>query len=142
MNPRDFLDLARLLATGTPKSANLRTATSRAYYAAHHVGAEVLSGMGFRISTGAGGHGDVWKRLQNSGDEDLTLAGSQLADLHSSRVKADYRLKDGNAEKQENVRVHIEHAQKIIHAIERSSSGSKLQNIVKAIKAWETSVGG
>lgn len=140
MNPRDFLDLARLLATGTAKSANLRTATSRAYYAAHHVGAEVLTGMGFRINTGAGGHGDVWKRLQNGGDLDLTLAGSQLADLYSYRVKADYRLRDGKAENQNNVRGHVEQAKKIVEAIEQSCSSPKRQNILNAIKSWETSV--
>ena len=138
MNPRDFLVLAHLLATGTPKSANLRTATSRAYYAAHHVGAETLSGLGFTITTGPGGHGDVWNRLQNSGDMDLTVAGSQLADLHSNRIKADYRLKDGKAENQKNVRGHVEQAKKIVEAIEQSCSGSKGQNIIKAIKAWET----
>lgn len=138
MNPRDFLDLARLLATGTPKPANLRTATSRAYYAAHHVGADVLRGMGLKISTGGIGHQDVWRRLQNSGDDDLRIAGSQPADLHSSRVRADYRLTDGRAEKQENARGHIDQARKIVEAIERLCSSPKRQDIVKAIKAWET----
>jgi len=142
MNPRDFLDLARLLATETPKAANLRTATSRAYYSAHHVGAEVLRVMGLKISTGGSGHQDVWRRLQNSGDDDLKIAGSQLADLHSSRVRADYRLKDGRAEKQANVRGHIQQAQEIVETIERSCSGPKRQDILKAIKQWETSTGG
>lgn len=141
MNPRDFLDLARLLATGTPKPANLRTATSRAYYSAHHVGAETLSGMGFTIGTGPGGHGDVWNRLQNSGDTDLTAAGSQLADLHSNRIKADYRLKKGEAENPANVRGHIEQARKVVETIEQSCSGPKRPAILKAIKDWETSTG-
>lgn len=141
MNPQEFLDLARLLATGTPKPANLRTATSRAYYAAHHVGAESLARMGCTISTGPGSHADVWNRLQNSGDGELTVAGSQLADLHSNRIKADYRLKDGKAENQANVRGHIQQAKKIVEAIEQSCSGPKRQHILNAIKAWETSTG-
>src|SRR3990172_9293049 len=142
MNPRDFLDLARLLVSETPKAANLRTATSRAYYSAHHVGAETLARMGYKISTGPGGHGDVWKRLQHSGDEELTVAGSQLADLYSNRIKADYRLEDGKAENQANVRGHIELAKKIVDAIERSCSGPKRQDILNAIKQWETLTGG
>jgi len=140
MNPRDFLDLACLLASGTAKPANLRTATSRAYYSAHHVAAEILKSMGLRISTGGSGHQDVWHRLQNSGYDDLKIAGSQLADLHSSRVRADYRLNDGKAENQANVRAHIEQAKKIVEAIEQSCSGPKRQVILEAIKNWEASI--
>lgn len=142
MNPREFLSLASLLVIGTPRSANLRTATSRAYYAAHHVGAEVLSGMGCTISKGGRGHGDVWERLQNSGDEELMVAGSKLANLHSNRLKADYRLNDLNAEKPENVKAHIANAQTIVQVIDRSSSSSKLPNIIKAIKDYERSIRG
>ncbi len=139
MNPRDFLDLAQRLVLEAPKAANLRTATSRAYYSAHHVGAEALSSLGFTVSTGAGGHGDVWNRLQNSGDQELTVAGSQLADLDSSRVKADYRLRDSKAENPANARGHIEQAKKIIGAIEQCCSSPKRQAILKAIKDWEAS---
>lgn len=142
MNARDFLDLARLLAIGTPKPANLRTATSRAYYSAHHVGAEALARMGCKISTGPGGHGDVWNMLQHSGDKELTVAGRQLLDLHSYRIKADYRLEDRRAENQANVRGHIEMAKKIVAAIEQSCSGPKRQDILKAIKDWITLTGG
>lgn len=138
MNPREFLDLARLLAIGTPKPAYLRTATSRAYYSAHHVGAATLVRMGCKISAGPSGHGDVWKRLQQSGDEELTVGGSLLADLYTNRIKADYRLEDRRAENQTNVRGHIELAKKIVEAIERSCSGPKRQDIINAIKRWET----
>lgn len=141
MNPRDFLDLAHLLASGTAKPANLRTATSRAYYSAHHVGAEVLRSMGLKISTGGTGHQDVWRRLQNSGYDDLKIAGSQLADLHSSRLRADYRLKDERAENQANVRAHIQQSEKIVEAIERSCSGANRQAILQAIKSWEAAIG-
>lgn len=141
MDPREFLGLASLLVIGTPRSANLRTATSRAYYAAHHVGAETLAAMGFTIRTDGGGHADVWYRLQNSGEEELKVAGSQLANLHSSRITADYRLKKLGAEKEANVKGHIAQAQKIVQAIERSSSSPKRQSIITAIKGWERSVG-
>lgn len=142
MDPREFLNLAQLLAIGTPKAANLRTATSRAYYAAHHVGAEVLSGLGFVIKTDAGGHADVWNRLQNSGAEEVRVAGSQLADLYGWRLKADYRLRDGRAEKQANVRGHIEQARKIVQTLDQSCSGAARPQIIKAIKDWERLVQG
>jgi len=142
MNPRDFLDLANLLVSESPKAANLRTATSRAYYSGHHVGAKILERMGCTITTGPSGHGDVWKRLQHSGDEELTVAGSQLADLYSNRIRADYRLKDGRAENQANVRGHIQQAKKIVEAIEQSCSSPKRQDIIDAIKQWEALTGG
>lgn len=75
--------------------------------------------------------------LQNSGDEELTVAGSKLHDLYTSRIKADYRLEDRRAENQTNVRGHIEQAKEIIVAIEQSCSGSKRQDIINAIKRWE-----
>ncbi|MBZ0168458.1 hypothetical protein MELA_02723 [Candidatus Methylomirabilis lanthanidiphila] len=138
MDPREFLDLASQLVTEPPKAVNLRTATNRAYYSAHHEGAEFLKKIGCTISTGPSGHGDVWNMLQNSGDEELTVAGSKLHDLYTSRIKADYRLEDRRAENQTNVRGHIAQAKKIVEAIERSCSGSKRQDIINAIKRWET----
>lgn len=142
MDPQEFLNLARLLATGTPTAAKLRTATSRAYYSAYHVGAEFLERMGCTISTGPSGHGDVWKRLQQSGDEELKMVGSQLANLHSSRITADYKLNEGRAENQTNVHGHIRQAERIIETIERYRSGPKRQDIVDAIKQWKTLTGG
>jgi hypothetical protein len=136
MDPRDFLELAQRLVIGTPKPSNLRTATSRAYYAAHHVGAEILTGMDFRINRGPGGHADVWGKLQNCGNQDVQVAGSQLADLHSARIQADYRLENPNSENQTAVRGHIALAQKIVQTINRECFGPTRQPIIDAIKAY------
>ena len=141
MNPQDFLNLAQILATGTPNPSKLRTATSRAYYAAHHIGAKTLREMNFKIKESGSGHFDVWSKLQNSNHEELIVAGSQLADLHSSRLKADYRLNDARTENQDTVRGHVIQARKIIETIERSCSGSQRQDILNAIKEWEAKTG-
>lgn len=142
MEPEDFLVLATLLATGTPNPAKLRTATSRAYYGVHHIGSKALTDVGIKISRGPAAHGEVFNKLQVSGDPDLEAAGSQLADLHSYRIKADYRLEDLRTEKPQNVRGHIEQAKKIVDTIRDVwSIPSKKQAISRAIKDWEISTG-
>jgi len=70
MNPREFQQLASKLANGN-SPAEFRTAISRAYYAAYNVGVEVLEQMGFRISEGPAGHGEVRHHLNNSGDIEM-----------------------------------------------------------------------
>lgn len=141
MDPKKFLELAKLLATGNPREAYLRTATSRAYYAAHHVGAQAMSSMGFQVIAAGRRHSDVPRMLQNSGDSTLVSAGSQLANLYTSRLKADYELTDVKTENQVSVRAHVRQAEKIVEAIQQSCSGTNKQNIIQAIKAWKTLTG-
>ncbi len=138
MDPKKFLDLAKLLAAGNPREANLRTATSRAYYAAHHVGAQAMSSMGFRVITAGRRHSDVPKMLQNSGDSTLVSAGSQLANLYTNRLKADYELTDVRTENHVSVRAHVRQAEKIVEAIKQSCSGTNKNDIIQAIKAWKS----
>ena len=66
MDPHDFYQLASQLAN-SPHAAELRTAISRAYYAIYHVGVTPLESLGFRLSSGPAGHGDVRNRLSNTG---------------------------------------------------------------------------
>lgn len=89
MNPRDFLQVAVKLSKGGT-AAEYRTAISRAYYAAYHVGVEFLRGMDCHISEGPSGHGEVSRDFNNCGDSELSIAGSQLTVLHGKRIIADY----------------------------------------------------
>lgn len=91
MDPRDFHQLASQLAQSS-HTAELRTAISRAYYATYHVSVALLEAMGFRLSSGPAGHGEVRNRLSNSGDPEVMRVGSQLGQLQSQRIAADYRL--------------------------------------------------
>jgi uncharacterized protein (UPF0332 family) len=100
MEPHDFHRLAAQLANST-QAAELRTAISRAYYAAYHVSAALLEAMGFRPSRGPAGHGDVRNRLSNSGDLEIMRVGNQLGQLHSQRIAADYHLHNTGVENPE-----------------------------------------
>ena len=73
MDPKKFLDAAEDLVKENPlKPAKLRSATSRAYYAAFHVCRDILDDMGFRITRAGPGHGDVVKYLASSQSWDIT----------------------------------------------------------------------
>ncbi len=98
MDPKRFLDLARVLKGGTGTAENYRTAISRAYYAAFHVGVESLQAIGITLSEGPGGHGELANCLGACGDLDLQKASARLKSLHGRRRKADYAMNDPRSE--------------------------------------------
>jgi len=134
VEPKKFLELAQVLAFEPPQPAKLRTATSRAYYAAYNVSVETLESMGVLINKGPGGHGQVQRFLGNSKNEELQQISSALGSLHSSRIAADYRLADQKAENPNNVKAFVQHAKKIIDTLERCCTGPNRHAIVKAMK--------
>jgi len=140
MDPREFLKVAsELVAGATP--AKIRTGISRAYYAAHNAGVEVLTEMGCTIEKGPGGHGDVRMRLNNSGDPEVMSAASKLGDLQSKRIKADYRLENTDVEDQKTAQADVEVAKRIVQILDACRSGSKKTQVIEAIRDWERKVG-
>jgi len=77
------------LASGGTE-AEWRTAVSRAYYGAFHVGCDLLRGLGFDIPKADRAHAYVGLRLMNSSDDNVSEAGRRLAELRSRRNQADY----------------------------------------------------
>jgi uncharacterized protein (UPF0332 family) len=134
MDPEDFIKQAhRLLQDDTP--ANSRTAVSRAYYAAFHVAQGLLRELNFNLPNHAA-HGEVTKYLSNSGDEAVAGAGSNLADLQSRRVDADYRLQKKDIEDRKTAQLQVQIAKEIIKTLKQNCRGSKQQHIVAAIQKW------
>jgi hypothetical protein len=136
MNPRDFQILASELVKDGRASA-YRTAISRAYYAVHNVGVEILTEFGFTINKNPSGHSDVWNRFSNSGDSELENVGSQLCNLHGQSISADYRMGKKDIENPKTVQVTIENANKMIQIIDETCSSQKRTRIITAIKEWE-----
>ncbi len=141
MDPREFHRLASQLVGGT-SPAEFRTAISRAYYATYNVAVEILEDMGFRISKGPAGHGEVQNRLSNSGDAEVMRVGSQLTDLHSRRIQADYRLDRTDVENIKTARALVEQARRMIQTLDECRSGSQRAQIIAAIQDWERKVSG
>jgi uncharacterized protein (UPF0332 family) len=87
MTGRDFLPLARQLLGG---EAAQRSAVSRAYYAAFHVGRDLLADLGFTTPRADRAYEYVYRRLNNCGLAAVRVAANQLHDLRTRRNRADY----------------------------------------------------
>lgn len=136
MDPRDFQILAKKLVAGT-NPAEVRTAISRAYYAAFNCAVAILEELGFRINTGSSGHGEVRNRLSNSGDNDLKKVGSQLADLQNKRIQADYRLKKTDIENQKTAQATVQQVDRLIQVLDECLREPRRQRVIEAIQKWE-----
>jgi len=135
MNPRDFQGLAEKLVTGkTP--AEFRTAISRAYYSVFSVGVELLDGMGFRISKGPQGHGELGHRLSNSKHPDIEKVGSQLGDLMARRIHADYRLERKDVETMGNAQAIVQQASQMIKILDKYSTSPDRERVIKGIREY------
>ena len=135
MNPREYLALAAELASAD-SAAKRRTAISRAYYAAFHVGAQTLRAMGFRVSRGGAGHGEVAHCFANSANRETNDASRWLSDLHSFRNRADYHLDAVDVELPGKAAAAVANAQSIIDAIDRILSGPNRAQLQATIAAW------
>lgn len=84
MRAAEFQALAEQLLQGqTP--AEIRSAISRAYYAAYHFGAEALGACGITIPRNASGHDQMYRYLHNSADTDAEEAAVSLHNLRARR---------------------------------------------------------
>ncbi|MFA4917381.1 MAG: hypothetical protein WC560_12025 [Syntrophales bacterium] len=139
MDPRDFLQIATNLSNGS-KPAEFRTAVSRAYYAAYHVGVGFLNGMDCHISEGSNGHAEVSRDLNNCGDHELSKVGSKINDLRSERIIADYKLNKTKYDDQRNTQATVMQAERIIKALDQYASSPRQIEIAKAIKEYRKKV--
>jgi uncharacterized protein (UPF0332 family) len=95
--------------------AGARSAVSRAYYGAFHIAQDLLFELA-TVSRGAGAgksHTLVPQYLRESQHPDAKQAASLLSDLHSDRIKADYRLGDANVETIGFAKLNVEAAKQI-----------------------------
>ena len=138
MNPEDFLSLARELYLKGNEAA-LRSATSRAYYAAFHKSREMLTSMNIRVGTGAPAHGDISRYLQYSEDRSVTAAGVKLDSLRSMRNKADYDLNTKRVATRSNTDFQLSEAQKIIDVLLGATKSDSYANKIRT--SIQTNIG-
>lgn len=140
MNPRDFYTLALELSK-KDNPAHLRSAISRAYYAVYNTGFNLLkNNMGFPVPEGSAGHGDVKKRLNNGGNEELRKAASKMGDLHNLRIKADYNLNDRSVESCKTVEAWMKTAGEIITTLDYCETDPNRSQIIKAIQDYDLKI--
>lgn len=119
---KQYLDLAQELAHSPGAGeAHLRTAISRAYYAAFHVAMGLLVSEGF-IPSGTGqDHHKVWQRYRTgrgTGPERKQIA-SRGYGLYDDRRKADYRNPFGEDNIHEKAELALESARYIVDWVGR-----------------------
>ena len=119
MQPNEFLTVALDLARGSSSAAAKRTAVSRAYYASHHIGANVIQALGGRVGGGSSAHGKVFGSLCGCGVREVEKLGQKIWSLHGWRRRADYVLNDTSVEKDSNVQQVLQDATEIINNLEQ-----------------------
>jgi hypothetical protein len=123
MDSREFLALAgRMAAQGTGGEAVVRTIASRAYYAAFHVTVGLLTELKVKVRANANAHGQVRTILLGSRHADAQEMASILGDLHTHRVRADYRLSLQSFESFTLARRLVEHAERLRLIVDMSRS--------------------
>jgi hypothetical protein len=116
MEGRDFISVAKSLLASPKGPAFVRSAISRAYYAAHLYSCHALRQFGCPKS-GASARHDKWVDLSKSSDADIRGASQKLSDLCGLRHDADYEMHKSYVEKQANGRKALEDAESIIRAL-------------------------
>jgi uncharacterized protein (UPF0332 family) len=116
MEGDDFFRLAVQLSSGTTP-AELRSATSRAYYGAFHKTRELLESIGITLPAGPECHQKVCFVLANAGDPDVRTASSLLSSLRTARNAADYDLAKAEAETKRSAAINLHRADQIIGQI-------------------------
>ncbi len=140
MNPSDFNIVAFKLAHGkNSTAAEFRSSISRSYYAVFHVGAEILNDIGIKVDTGPKGHHDVIDKLNHTNDKELKFVGSQLNDLYSARLQADYHLNNADIENPDKAKAVVKQAANLIARVDGCKKGepSRKDNAAKCIKEWQ-----
>ena len=92
MNGSEFIKLStQIVAFG---SAGSRSATSRAYYGAFHEALRLLDEFGCKVPRNGAAHSITPDCLEKSTHDSAKSAGQMLSNLHTKRIKADYRLEE------------------------------------------------
>jgi len=91
MEGKEFFALAQKLVQMRTEPA-LRSAISRAYYAAFHCWIQLLREFGFQFSKDASAHEKLAAYLNNAAIGEIQTVADTLTDLRRRRNAADYNL--------------------------------------------------
>lgn len=116
MKGKDFIQIAGRFAT--IGEAGSRSATSRAYYGAFHAALELFEEFGCAIPSSGKSHNLVPICLGKSNVAEARRAGRELSDLHSKRIRADYRLDDVRVGRTETGRRSVEAASDVARLLD------------------------
>jgi uncharacterized protein (UPF0332 family) len=137
MTGRNFLVVATQLAAGGTE-AEWRSAISRAYYAAFHVGRELLENLGFTVPHADRAHIYVSRRLANCGHARIQHCGSSLNALRGVRNQADYDLH--RPVTAHIGALHVQVAQQIVQSLQDALKEPLRSQVTIAMSTYERDV--
>jgi uncharacterized protein (UPF0332 family) len=137
MDFRAYVVLAEALVSGGTE-AEWRTAISRAYYGAFHVGCDLLTTLGFAVPRNDRAHAAVILRLSNSADDAVIESGRSLSTLRTLRNRADYEKRQRISARDADNAVDAVH--EIIGTLDDALSEPTRSHITDAIKKYERDV--
>jgi uncharacterized protein (UPF0332 family) len=117
---KEFFELAQKLVQMRSEPA-LRSAISRAYYAAYHCCIQLLREFGFQFSKDASAHDKVVAYLNNAGITEIQFVSGELSYLRRRRNHADYELTSVEFQNHIKCQLDLARAQGIIFQIEKYS---------------------
>lgn len=142
MDPREFYHQAEgliLMRPGQPAPlpVAVRTAVSRAYYAAYHLARELLSTWGFEVRA----HEVLIQHLNAAGDQTLGEIAAMLATLREARLRADYDLRDERAENLRVATTHVMQTRVLLGRLEGYTRQGSPTQAVEVIREWRRTTG-
>ena len=114
----------------------IRSAISRAYYAAFHIGRKQLLQMGYKIYKNSVGHQQISSHLNNSGIIEIERISQQLNDARADRNKADYDLDDTSIEDSNTGALKVKRAERIVQTLNDKINKTTRPGIVASINSW------
>ena len=137
MEPAEFQAFAeRIIESHAVEPAEIRTAISRAYYAAYHAAFNFLEAIGLSPRTDKWAHDDIFSHFANSGCEDLQRLGSTLGNLHNRRIEADYALSNLEIEKPEIAARVVARTARVLRELGQLPQHQDAAAFTAEMKAW------
>jgi uncharacterized protein (UPF0332 family) len=139
MTPTEFVTFAaRLAAMAIGNEAGIRTVVGRAYYGAFHLALAYLAELGVEVPANANAHGLVGRYFSGSAHPEAGRVARLLSDMHTMRIRADYRLSDARFQSFEIARRYVESAEDVRSLLDHCRQEPVRGEVLAGINAYLT----
>ncbi len=139
MEAKTFFTFSQKLVQMREEPA-LRSAVSRAYYAAYHCSIGLVRELGFSFEKGAPAHEKIYQYLRNTEVQDAIAAANDLKLLRKRRNEADYELDSGEFKDHIACQIDLARTQLVISQIEKFSREPFRTQLANGLRAYEAKI--
>ena len=140
MNPNEFISVDTQLLAGDGEG-RWRSAVSRAYYGAFHLGKEFLFDCGIIIQIDAVAHRNLAWCLSNSNEQAIEDAASLLGTLRKARNDADYDLTSTRFTRRAEAKAEVQRAIEILTLLAPYQADEGKIRVAPRIRAYASTIG-